>query len=81
MLYLFDCFILNTSYVDDAKNEIMLAWGDTGSSILYVVSDKKREFFPKLSNCGWLIVVFSEYHNTYFSPMTKASKFCLACDI
>ncbi|KAF3952216.1 hypothetical protein CMV_022206 [Castanea mollissima] len=56
-LYSFDCFILNESSVDDAKNEIMLAWGDTGGSILYVVSDKKKEFFPKLSNCGWLIVV------------------------
>ncbi|KAK4551758.1 hypothetical protein RGQ29_032277 [Quercus rubra] len=56
-LYSFDCFILNTSSVDDAKNEIMLAWGDTGGSILYVVSDKKKKFFPKLSNCSWLIVV------------------------
>ncbi|GMY33031.1 inositol 1,3,4-trisphosphate 5/6-kinase 4-like isoform X2 [Fagus crenata] len=56
-LYSFDCFILNASSVDDAKNEIMLAWGDTGGSILYLVSDEKKEFFPKLSNCGWLIVV------------------------
>ncbi|KAL4631799.1 hypothetical protein ACB092_04G003900 [Castanea dentata] len=56
-LYSFDCFILNESSVDDAKNEILLAWGDTGGSILYVVSDKKKEFFPKLSNCGWLIIV------------------------
>ncbi|XP_050256185.1 inositol 1,3,4-trisphosphate 5/6-kinase 4-like isoform X5 [Quercus robur] len=56
-LYSFDCFILNASSVDDAKNEIMLAWGDTGGGILYVVSDKKKEFFPKLSNCSWLIVV------------------------
>ncbi|XP_050256179.1 inositol 1,3,4-trisphosphate 5/6-kinase 4-like isoform X4 [Quercus robur] len=56
-LYSFDCFILNASSIDDAKNEIMLAWGDIGGSILYVVSDKKKEFFPKLSNCSWLIVV------------------------
>ncbi|XP_050256217.1 inositol 1,3,4-trisphosphate 5/6-kinase 4-like isoform X2 [Quercus robur] len=56
-LYSFDCFILNASSVDDAKNEIMLAWGDTGGGILYVVSDKKKEFFPKLSNYSWLIVV------------------------
>ena len=75
MLYSFDFLILNTSSVDDAKNGIMLAWGDTGGSILYVVSDKKKEFFPKLSNCGWLIVVLSEYHKTYFSPMMKASDF------
>jgi hypothetical protein len=66
-LYSFDCFILNASSVDDAKNEIMLAWGDTGGSILYLVSDEKKEFFPKLSNCGWLIVVLSEYHNLFFA--------------
>ena len=72
-LYLFDCFILNASSVDDAKIEIMLAWGETGGSILYIVSDKKKEFFLKLSNCSWLIIVLSEYHKTYFSPMTKAS--------
>ena len=71
-LYSFDCFILNASSIDDAKNEIMLAWGDTGGNILYVVSDKKKEFFPKLSKCGWLIVVPSEYHKTYFSPMMKS---------
>ena len=74
MLYSFDFLILNTS-VDDAKNGIMLAWGDIGGSILYIVSDEKKEFFPKLSNCGWLIVVLSEYHKTYFSPMMKASDF------
>ena len=66
-LYSFDCFILNASSVDDAKNEIMLAWGDTGGSILYLVSDEKKEFFPKLSNCSWLIVVLSEYHNLFFA--------------
>ena len=81
MLYSFDCFILNISSVDDAKNEIMLAWGDTGGSILYEVSDKNKEFFPKLSNCDWLIVVLSEYHKTYFSPTMKASEFCLPWDI
>ncbi len=45
----------------------MLAWGDTGGSILYLVSDEKKEFFPKLSNCGWLIIVLSEYHNLFFA--------------
>ena len=75
MLYSFDFLILNTSSVDDAKIGIMLAWGDTGGSILYIVSDEKKEFFPKLSNCGWLIVVLNEYHKTYFSPMMKASDF------
>ena len=64
---------MNASSFDDAKIEIMLAWGDTGGSILYIVSDKKKEFFLKLSNCSGLIVVLSEYHKTYFSPMTKAS--------
>ena len=44
-LYSFDCFILNASSVDDAKNEIMPACGDTGGCILYVLSDKKKEFF------------------------------------
>lgn len=56
-LYSYDCFILNASSFDDAKNEIVLAWGDIGGSILYLVSNKKKEVFPKLSNCGWLVVV------------------------
>ena len=79
-LYSFDCFILNASSVDDAKNEIMLAWGDNGGSILYLVSDEKKEFFPKLSNCSWLIFVLSEYHNLFFAMM-RVSEFCLAWDI
>lgn len=74
-LYSYDCFILNASSLDDAQNEIFLAWGDIGGSILYLVSDKKKEVFPKLSNCGWLVVVLSEYHHTLFSPSMGASEF------
>ncbi|KAB1218185.1 Inositol-tetrakisphosphate 1-kinase 4 [Morella rubra] len=56
-LYSFDCFVLSASSVDDAKHEIMLAWGDIGGSILYLVSDKEKEVFPILSNFGWLIII------------------------
>lgn len=80
-LYSYDCFILNASSLDDAKNEIILAWGDIGSSILYLVSDKKMEVFPKLSNCGWLVVVLSEYHYTYFPPVGEPQNFVLLRDI
>ncbi|KAG2722355.1 hypothetical protein I3760_02G124600 [Carya illinoinensis] len=54
--YSFDSFLLNSASIDDAKHEIMLAWGDIGGIILYLVSSEKKEVFPKLSNCGWLIV-------------------------
>lgn len=80
-LYSYDCFILNASSLDDAQNEIFLAWGDIGGSILYLVSDKKKEVFPKLSNCGWLVVVLSEYHHTYFPPVWEPQNFVLLWDI
>ncbi|CAL0334840.1 unnamed protein product [Lupinus luteus] len=50
-LYSLDCFILN-----DPVSEVLPAWSNTDDSIVYLVSNKK-EFFPKLSSYGWLIVV------------------------
>lgn len=61
MQYSIHCFILDSSSVDDAINEVKLAWHNIGGSNLYVVSNDKKDIFPKLSKCGWLITVMSEY--------------------
>ncbi|KAJ7957415.1 Inositol-tetrakisphosphate 1-kinase [Quillaja saponaria] len=55
--YSLDCFILNATFLDDPMHEIVLAWGDGGGSIMYLVSDKKNEVFPKLSSCSWQVIV------------------------
>lgn len=78
--YLFDSFILNAASIDDAKHEIMLAWGDIGGSILYLVSSEKKEVFPKISSFGWLIVALSEYHHM-LSPNDGNPFFCLGIHI
>lgn len=61
MQYSIHCFILDASSMDDAINEVKLAWRNIGGSNLYVVSNDKKDIFPKLSECGWLITVMSEY--------------------
>ncbi|KAK9286150.1 hypothetical protein L1049_014532 [Liquidambar formosana] len=55
--YSFDCFMVKASSIDDAVNKVTLAWGDIGGSILYLVSNNKKDHFRKLSNCNWLIIV------------------------
>ncbi|KAF3451093.1 hypothetical protein FNV43_RR07182 [Rhamnella rubrinervis] len=59
MLYSIDCFTLDTSSTDASVHEVMLSWRDIGGSILYLVSDGKKDIFLKLSNCGWLITVLN----------------------
>ncbi|OIW14175.1 hypothetical protein TanjilG_21315 [Lupinus angustifolius] len=49
--YSLDCFILN-----DPVSEVLPPWSNTDDSIVYLVSNKK-EFLPKVSSYGWLIVV------------------------
>lgn len=56
-IYSFDCFILKASSVEEDLNEITLAWGDIGGSILYLVSNSNKERFLKLSNCSSLVIV------------------------
>ncbi|KAL6223679.1 hypothetical protein ACLB2K_002538 [Fragaria x ananassa] len=57
MQYSLHCFILDASSIDDAINEVIQAWRDIGGSILYLVSDNKKDIFPELTKCGWLIAV------------------------
>lgn len=59
MQYSIHCFILDASSMDDAINEVKLAWHNIGGSNLYVVSNDKKDIFPKLSKCGWLITVMN----------------------
>ncbi|KAJ7979054.1 Inositol-tetrakisphosphate 1-kinase 4 [Quillaja saponaria] len=58
-LYSLDCFILNATFLDDPIREIVLAWSHIDCSILYLVSDKKKEIFPKLSSFSWQIIVLN----------------------
>lgn len=55
--YSFDCFVLDESSTIDALNEIQLAWGDIGGSILYLVSDNNDDLLLKLRTHGWLLVI------------------------
>ncbi|XP_004287182.1 PREDICTED: inositol 1,3,4-trisphosphate 5/6-kinase 4 [Fragaria vesca subsp. vesca] len=57
MQYSLHCFILDTSSIDDAINEVIQAWRDIGGSILYLVSDNKRDIFSELTKRGWLVAV------------------------
>ncbi|PRQ46008.1 putative phosphotransferase with an alcohol group as acceptor [Rosa chinensis] len=59
MQYSIHCFILDASFIDDAINEVILAWCDIGGSILFLASDNKKDIFPKLSNRGWLVAVMN----------------------
>ncbi|KAG6767716.1 hypothetical protein POTOM_028930 [Populus tomentosa] len=53
-----DCFPLNDESSIDGVNEITLSWGDIGGEILYLISNSKKDAIGKLSNLGWIIVVF-----------------------
>ncbi|RVW69069.1 hypothetical protein CK203_052179 [Vitis vinifera] len=57
--YSFDCFVLDESSTIDALNEIQLAWGDIGGSILYLVSDNNDDLLLKLRTHGWLLVILN----------------------
>ncbi|XP_062082429.1 inositol 1,3,4-trisphosphate 5/6-kinase 4 isoform X2 [Humulus lupulus] len=57
-LYSMDCFSLDpsSSPLDDAVNEIMLAWHHVRGTILLLLADDKKEVFHKPANCNWHIV-------------------------
>ncbi|KAL6275078.1 hypothetical protein ACE6H2_025770 [Prunus campanulata] len=57
--YSIHCFILEASSIDDTTREVMLAWSNIGGRILYLVSNKKRDIYTKLSKCGWLITILN----------------------
>ncbi|VVA22356.1 PREDICTED: inositol-tetrakisphosphate [Prunus dulcis] len=57
--YSIHCFILDASSIDDTTREVKLAWSNIGGCILYLVSNKKRDIYPKLSKCGWLITILN----------------------
>lgn len=54
--------MLDVSSTDDALDEIQLAWGDIGGSILYLVSDNNDDLLLKIRTRGWLIVILSKCH-------------------
>ncbi|XP_015879508.1 inositol 1,3,4-trisphosphate 5/6-kinase 4 isoform X2 [Ziziphus jujuba] len=58
-LHSVDCFMLDASSTYAAIHEVMLSWHDIGGSILYLVSNEKKDISLELSNCNWLITVLN----------------------
>ncbi|KAF4346195.1 hypothetical protein G4B88_018042 [Cannabis sativa] len=60
-LYSMDCFSLDpsSSSLEDAINDIMLAWNHVRGTILLLLSDDDKELFNKPPNCNWQIVTLS----------------------
>ncbi|GMH18269.1 hypothetical protein Nepgr_020110 [Nepenthes gracilis] len=58
-LYSFDCFSFNVSSLDDVIPEIATAWGDIGGTIMCFISSYNKDFYHKMCNYGWLIVVLN----------------------